>query len=122
MIIRFHKGIFVDAVIPTAVQGAAINRAPGDEIWEIPSDINPGKQITEIENVQATNPETGALLFDENGLPIWKTTTTTDPITGEEMQTIVTQPVQKTYTLMGNPSIFTPADIAEVAISYKVVD
>src|SRR5690242_17099352 len=122
MIIRFHKNLYVDCVIPTSVQGATANRAPGDIVWELPADINPSKTITEIENVHAVDPTTGRPLFDESGLTVWETTTTTDPATGEEIIQIVTQPVTKTYSLMDNPGIFTPADIAEVAISYKVVN
>ncbi len=121
MIIRFHKGQFVDAVIPTALQGPAINRAPGDIVWQLPADINPSKTIQVTENVQAVDPLTGQPLFDSNGLPIWETTIVTDPVTGEQVQQIVTQQVPQTYSLMENPSIFTQADIAAVALSYQEV-
>lgn len=122
MIIRFSKGQTADAVIPTAHESAGANKAPGDTAWKLPADINPSKIVQETENVQATDPLTGAPLFDENGMPIWETTAITDPVTGEETTQTVTQQVPKTYTLMQRPGIFTPADIAEVAITYEVVN
>lgn len=103
MILRFHKGQFVDAVIPSAV-GIQPSAAPGDVIWNLPSDINPSKTIEETQNVQAIDPETGQLLFNEDGSPQFET-----------------ESVQVTYTLMQNPNIFTPDDIKAVAISYEVV-
>lgn len=122
MIIRFHKGQYADAVVPTATQGATTNRAPGDILWELPADINPSKTINVTQNVQDTDPMTGVLLFNSDGTPKWKTTTTTDPVTKQTVTTIVTQQVPTTFTLMENPGIFTPADMAAVAISYQVVN
>lgn len=99
MFIRFNKGIYCDAVIPGAV-GVQPSIAPGDVIWNLPSDLNPSKTIQEER--QATDPVTCQLLFNEDGSP--------------QMET-----VSSTYTLMQNPSIFTPDDIAAVTISYEVV-
>lgn len=103
MFIRFNKGKFVDAVVPSAV-GIQPSAAPGDVIWSIPSDINPSKTIEENQNIQAADPETGKLLFNEDGTPQFET-----------------QTVSVTYTLMQNPNIFTQDDIKAVAISYEEV-
>lgn len=113
MIIRFHKGQFVDAVIPTAVQGTTKNCAQGDVVWELPADINPSKTINVIEPVQAVDPLTGQPLFNEQGMPIWQVETMTNP-DGTTSEIIARQQVPKTYTLIENPGIFTPEDIAGV--------
>lgn len=103
MMIRFNRFGFVDAVIPTDV-GITPLSAPGDIIWNLPSNINPSKTIEETQNIQATDPNTGQLLFNEDGTPQFEA-----------------QTVSVTYTLMQNPNIFTPDDIETVAISYEVV-
>jgi hypothetical protein len=120
MIIRFHKGFYCDAVIPTANEGVGLQAAPFDVVWQLPADINPSKTVQELENVQATDPLTGALLFNADGTPQWETQTVTNP-DGTTSEQIVTQTVNKTYALLENPNIFTPADIQAVALSYKVV-
>jgi len=118
MFIRFHKGQFVDAVVPSAV-GIQPFAAPGDIIWSIPSDINPVKTIEEIQNVQATD-LMGQLLFNKDGTPKWETETIENE-DGSITEVVKTQSVPITYTLMQNPTVFTQDDIKAVAISYQVV-
>lgn len=119
MYIRFHKGQFVDAVTPGPV-GVQPVGSPGDIVWSLPSDINPSKTIEENQNVQATDPITGQLLFNEDGTPQWETETVAN-LDGTSLEVIVTQQVSVTYTLIQNPNIFTQDDIKAVAISYEVV-
>lgn len=117
MIIRFHRGQFVDAVVPTDVN-LTLNQAPGDILWQIPADINPSKTVTEKHPKQAVD-STGAPIFNENG-PVYETTTIQNADGTETVQTIY-EDVPVTYSLLGNPNIFTQDDIKAVAISYQVV-
>jgi hypothetical protein len=138
MLIRFHRNLYVDAVVSTAAQstGAALPAAPGDVVWQMASDLTANKTITVTQKVQATDPVTGALLFTSDGQPIWQMTNVLDasgnpipvldstgkPIPGKYQQTYATQQVQQTFALAQNPNIFTPADIQAVALSYQVVN
>lgn len=119
MHIRFHKGQFVDAVIPSAVETQP-STAPGDIIWILPSDVNPSKTIEETQNVQATDPITGQLFFNTDGTPQWEIETVTNQ-DGSTTEVIQTHQVSVTYSLLQNPNIFTQDDIKAVAISYQVV-
>lgn len=124
MYIRFHKGRYVDAVIPSTV-GIQPTATPGDVIWEIPTDINPSKTVLEEEPIQTVDPNTGQSTYavesvlDENGNP----TVVGQDDNGNPIyaQRVVTQTVSKTYKLMERPDIFTMDDIAAVVISYGVV-
>jgi hypothetical protein len=112
MYIRFAKGRYVDAIIPSGLEWA-LNKAPGDIVYEIPEDINPTKTVNETRNVQATDELTGQPIFDDQGAPVWARETATDSITGEEVETIVTEDVEVTYKMLQNPNIFTPDDILD---------
>lgn len=138
MYVRLHKGTTVDAVVPSAV-GVAPSPAPNDIILAFTSDVNPSKTIQVTENVQATDPVTGALLYNSDGTPQWETTNTLDaqgnpipvidPTTGKPEvdangnpvyeQTIVTKQVPKTVTLMSDPTQFSEADFS--GLQYVVV-
>jgi hypothetical protein len=82
----------------------------------LPTDVTVSKTIEVSENVQATDPLTGQLLFNADGTPKWETTAVKMP-DGTTQEQIVTQQVPVTYSLMQNPSIFTPADIQAVLVS-----
>lgn len=113
MFIRLHKGIFVDAVIPSAV-GTQPSASPGDVVWHLSGDINPSKVIQVTENMQAVDPLTGQPLFNADGSPQWQTTTVTNP-DGTTSTVIVTQQVPQTVYLFSGPKVdstqFMPADI-----------
>lgn len=119
MFIRFNKFGYCDAVIPSTV-GVQPPAAPRDVIWSLPSDINPSKTIEETHNVQATDPVTGQLLFNEDGTPQWEMETVKNP-DGTTSEVIVTQQVPVTYTLMQNPTIFTQDDIQSILINPPTV-
>lgn len=118
MYIRFDKGRFVNAVIPSVLE-APPSATPGDIIWNLPNDINPTKTIEEIQNIQATDPISGQLLFNTDGSPIWETESVNND-DGLSLEVVKTKVVPVTYKLMENPTIFTPDDIKEVT-SYEVV-
>lgn len=118
MHIRFHKGQYVDAVVPGSV-GVLPAAAPGDVVWQLTADINPSKTVEETENVQEVDPETGQPLFNEDGTPVWQTELIENP-DGSTSEVIVTQLVSRTVYLLSGPQYFTPADI-EAAASYTVI-
>lgn len=115
--IRLHRGQYVDCYVPSSV-GIAPTGAPTDVIWAFPSDVNPSKEITITQNVQASDPVSGALLFNPDGSPKWETTTVTSP-GGQEITQIVTRQVQQTVYLQSAPNNFTEADFA--GMTYVVV-
>jgi hypothetical protein len=112
MYIRFAKGQYVDAVIPTAVEEWEPNAGPDDVIWLIPADINPSKSVPETRNVQARDEVTGQPIFGENGAPVWATVVT-EGTDGAKVETVVTEEVMVTYKLRQKPSLFTQDDILE---------
>lgn len=115
--IRFHRGQYVDCYVPSAV-GIAPSAAPTDVVWSLPNDINPSKTIQVTQNVQATDPLTGALLTNADGTPKWKTIAVTSP-SGQAITQIVTQQVEQTVYLQLAPNYFVPGDFT--GVSYTIV-
>lgn len=113
MYVRFHRGQYVDAVVPSAV-GIHPPAAPGDEVWSVSTDINPSKTIEVDEPVQAVDPTTGQPLFNADGTPVYETQTVTNP-DGTTSEVVVTTPVSRTvYLWQGqyvDPTQFTMDDI-----------
>lgn len=115
MYIRFHKGQFVDAVIPSAI-GTQPSISPGDVLWSISGDINPTKTITVTQNVQAVDTTTGQPLVNEDESPQWQTQTVTNP-DGTTSEQIVTQQVPEVVYLwkglLVDSTQFTQNDITQ---------
>lgn len=116
--IRLHRGQYVDCYVPAAV-GVEPSGAPSDVVLSLSGDINPSKVIQVTQNVQASDPVTGQLLFNPDGTPKWEIKTVTNP-DGSTSTVIVTAQVPKTVYLQSSPTNFTMDDIKSACAASNV--